>query len=301
MRSFRLIFSGLCLIAALAALSAAVICLLNPHRAELYLLDIFSIPLTSAVLAMTILLILLRQKWPAIVSVMASLVFLISVWPQAMPSQAPPDPSAPAVRAMFANLLIRNMTPENLLPWVAAQKPDVIALVEVNNFVNQTLLDGLRPTYPYQFVRYDMVVASRYPLLKPERHPAGFALLTATIKAPSGDIRLAVAHLTRPWPFSADQPTQMARLSQALRTQANTRFILVGDFNTAPSAVLINDLKRALNLHSAGAYNGTWPSFLPGFGRVTIDNAFASQDINLSRRRTGPFNGSDHRPIVVDI
>jgi endonuclease/exonuclease/phosphatase (EEP) superfamily protein YafD len=34
---------------------------------------------------------------------------------------------------------------------------------------------------------------------------------------------------------------------------------------------------------------------------VTIDNVLATSDVNLSHREVGPDDGSDHRPVYVEI
>ena len=82
---------------------------------------------------------------------------------------------------------------------------------------------------------------------------------------------------------------------------ADDHFVLVGDFNTPPCAAQLHDFTRRMGLHTAPALWGTWRTNLPGFLRITIDNAMASPDLNLGRRQVGSFDGSDHRPIVVDI
>jgi endonuclease/exonuclease/phosphatase (EEP) superfamily protein YafD len=77
--------------------------------------------------------------------------------------------------------------------------------------------------------------------------------------------------------------------------------VLTGDFNTTPSAAQLRDFAKDLDLHAAPAVTGTWRADLPGLMRVTIDNILASQDLNLSHREVGPDNGSDHRPVYVEI
>jgi len=139
-------------------------------------------------------------------------------------------------------------------------------MVEVNPFARDAMMASLKRDRPYVITRYDMVVASRWPLMNVRRGGVGFALLTTTVKAPGGDLTLAVAHLTRPWPFSdpVDQPRQLARLSAAVKPMTDRHFVMVGDFNTPPSASGLGDFLKQRNLHAAPAFFGTWISVLPG-------------------------------------
>ncbi|ESQ82665.1 hypothetical protein AEAC466_16115 [Asticcacaulis sp. AC466] len=303
MRLLKLLFGALCLAAALAAMGVAIICLMNPHRPQLYLIDIFSVPITSGVCLLAVALWLVRQKGAAGLATLAAALLIASIWPQGHPVQGVSDPSRPAVRMMFANLLIRNTTPEKLLPWVEKQNPDVVAVVEANQHYRDQLVEGLKANRPYIATRYDMVVASRYPLSDQQNYPTGFALMTVKVKTPDGPLTLAVAHLTRPWPYTGaqDQPRQFDRLAHTITPMTTERFVVVGDFNSSPCAVRLQDLAKRTGLHIAPAFRGTWPTFLPGIFRITIDNGLASHDLTFSRRHAGPFDGSDHRPIVFDI
>ena len=299
----KTLFSWLCVAVAVVMLGLGLICLVNPHQKLFYLIDIFTLPILSGAVIATALLFLIRQKQAAYIGLAATLVLILAIWPQAFAAQKPADRKAVPIRMVFANVFIRNQHPEKILPWLKKEDPDIVAMVEVNPWVRQQLMDTLRQERPYIVTRYDMVVASRWPIV--DEHPGapGFALITMTVKAPQGDLNLGVTHLTRPWPFKSveDQPRQFSRLGGALAPIADKRFVLVGDFNTPPCAAQMHDFTKRMNLHTAPALWGTWIAYLPGFLRVNIDNAMASPDLNLSGRHAGSFDGSDHRPIVFEI
>ena len=300
--TFKSLLSWLCVAVSAAFAGAGVICAFNPHSALLYLLDIFTLPvLTGAVLWLAFTL-LVRQFRAAMAAGVAVLILVIALWPQAFPPQKPAA-NVPPVRLVFGNMWVRNGQPDRILPWLDKENPDVVAMVEANPWARDRLMEGLRRQHPYIFTRYDLVVASSWPIEGARSLDRNLPLLAMTIKAPGGDLTLAVAHLTRPWPFKnpEDQPSQFARIENELRPLDGDRFVLVGDFNTPPCAAQLHDFARRTGLHAAPALWGTWRSNLPGALRVTIDNALASSDLNLSRRRVGAFDGSDHRPIVVDI
>lgn len=299
----RSLLSAFSTAVSLVAMTIGLICLVSPHRPLLLLIDIFTLPGLTGAAVWAAATWLLRQQPAKWIATGAVLVFVAAIWPQAFPHQAAPDRTKPPVRIVFANMLIRNHEPERILPWIAKENPDVVGMVEVNPFARQALINGLKHDHPYVVTRYDVVIASRYPLTAARHGDVGFSLLTATVKAPGGDVTFAVTHLTRPWPYEdpSDQTGQLSRLGHALQPLSGRRFVLVGDFNTPPCASSLQGFLRARHLHAAGALFGTWNTLLPGLLRVNIDNAIASPDLNLSHRHVGPFDGSDHRPIVVDI
>lgn len=301
--TIKTLFSWLCVAVAVVILGLGLICLVNPHQKLFYLIDIFTLPILSGAVIATALLFLIRQKPAGFISLAATLILILAIWPQAFAAQKPADRTAPPIRVVFANVFIRNQHPENILPWLKKEDPDIVAMVEVNPWVRQQLMDSLRIERPYIVTRYDMVVASRWPIVDEDPRAPGFALITMVVKTPQGDVNLGVTHLTRPWPFKnvEDQPRQFSRLIGALTPIADKRFVLVGDFNTPPCAAQMHDFTRRMKLHTAPALWGTWIAYLPGFLRVNIDNAMASPDLNLSRRHAGSFDGSDHRPIVFEI
>ncbi|MBW8881377.1 MAG: endonuclease/exonuclease/phosphatase family protein [Asticcacaulis sp.] len=293
----------LALVLAAAMLVTAGLCLSNPHRKLFYLIDIFSVPILTGFVVATLALLLLRFRLAGGLAVLATAVMIAAVLPQAAPKAPPADRSRAPVRVVFANLLIRNPTPEKLAPWVDKQDPDIVALVEANPDARAELMKDLQKGRPYVAKRYDMVIVSKYPLSHVRPRPGGFALMTADVATPDGPMTLAVAHLTRPWPFKSpmDQRRQFDRLADSLGEDVDRRFVMVGDFNTPPLASGLGDFTHRTGLHTAPALRGTWPTFLPSMLRVTIDNGMASPDLSLQNRDVGGYTGSDHRPIAFDV
>ncbi|UDF02610.1 endonuclease/exonuclease/phosphatase family protein [Asticcacaulis sp. AND118] len=297
------LFSVCGFLLSLALLGAGAVCLLDPHQAKGYLIDIFTAPLLCASVVAAFILIQLRQRASALISLIATVLLLVSLWPQISPAGPQPSETAKPVRLMFANLYVKNETPDRLLNWVREENPDIVTFVEAGPLADETLAGALRKTYPHMARRYDTFVFSRYPLDRERARPIGYSLLTVDVDAPSGPIHLAVAHLTRPWPFTAPdtQPRQLLRLNDDLMDEKPERTVLVGDFNTTPSASALIDFSRGLGMTAAPAPTGTWPAVLPGPVRIGIDNAYAGKGLSLRNRKVGPYYGSDHRPIIVDI
>ena len=79
--------------------------------------------------------------------------------------------------------------------------------------------------------------------------------------------------------------------------------ILLGDMNTTSWSYTFQDLLHESGLHDSRRGFGlqpTWPENMP-LMRVPIDHVLHSSGIQISYRCTGPFSGSDHRPVIVDF
>jgi endonuclease/exonuclease/phosphatase (EEP) superfamily protein YafD len=296
----RTSWSGLCIGASGMALLAGLVCLKTFHHPLLYLIDIFTLPLLTATIGLTVAFWLIREKNAWRLGAVACGVWLLALAPQAFAPQRPADETAPAVRLMFANLYIYNKTPERLLDWVNQEKPDIIATVE--NLADPKYTPTINQRYPYQYKYRDTVVYSRYPILASHHGDNEYNFDMLDIRTPQGLMHLAVVHLCQPKIETHDcQSSQMARLKAGISADQRPDTVMVGDFNSSLSAYLLQDFAHDMDFSPLAAPTGTWPSVLPGVLRIGIDNAFAGKHFSLSRRKVGPDNGSDHRPIVVDI
>jgi endonuclease/exonuclease/phosphatase (EEP) superfamily protein YafD len=296
-------FSLLWIIMALVLLWVALSSLVNTPIGLGYLLDIFTGPILFGTLASVFIFVQLRQRLTASICILASVLLSFSLWPQVFPHQSHADKSEKPIRIMFANLWVQNPSSDKILPWVKSQNPDVIAVVESGSEAHIKLIQSLKANYRYEVRRLDTIIFSRFPLVDPTPFPAGYSLLTVKLMAPNGQINLAVAHLTRPWPFTDhdDQAFQFSRLNSDLMRIGTNQMVLVGDFNTTASARLIQNFSQATHLNVVTAKTGTWPAVLPSPMRIAIDNVMIGNGLAPKRKMVGPYYGSDHRPILVDI
>ncbi|MFT3998500.1 MAG: endonuclease/exonuclease/phosphatase family protein [Asticcacaulis sp.] len=299
----RRLLACLMFLLSLTLFAAGVVACLNLSSGWPYLADIFSAPLMWAALITTLLLINLRQRAPALLSLCGLCLLLVALWPQALPSAPARDPGSQSMKIVFANLFNSNRTPEQIDLWLRQENPDLIATVESNWLARQHLTPLLEARYAYRASSGDTEIYSRFPLSKPQRTPVGHGLITVSVRAPEGAFKLAVAHFNRPWPFTPapKQPGEARDLIAALSPLKDQPLILVGDFNTTPSAAVLGQVRRELSLTAAPVIGGTWPADLPAPFRVGIDNVLASPHFSLKNRRTGPEYGSDHLPVRVDL
>ena len=56
-----------------------------------------------------------------------------------------------------------------------------------------------------------------------------------------------------------------------------------------------------MGLLPAPGFPGTWPSALPAFAGIAIDQVYRSPDLALLSRRIGEPTGSDHYPVVTEF
>ena len=79
--------------------------------------------------------------------------------------------------------------------------------------------------------------------------------------------------------------------------------MVVGDLNTSPWSPVFHDLLRASGLRDGRAGHGiqpTWPSLFPLLW-TPIDHCLVSRGLIVQRFQRGPYVGSDHFPLIVDI
>lgn len=295
--------SAVCVVIALPIVATGVICLLNPIDGLLYLIDIFTQPLLTASVLLTIAILLLRRYRVAAFSALGVALMLVSILPQTVPNQAPVDEDATPLTLVWSNMFVQNPVPQKILPWIAEKNPDIVVLVEVTYKQRKAMADILKDSYPYVTRSNDMIIASRYPVTTPTARVRGFIAYSMTVRTPKGPITLVAAHLTRPWPYTAEgkQPYQFEHLYEGLKYLPREKMVLVGDFNSSPYAAHLRDFAKRRDMSIAYGLPGTWYSVLPAIGRVTIDNVLVSRDLHLSNRQVGPSTGSDHSPVYVEI
>lgn len=302
LKLLRLAFATLCVLVALVPMGVAAICWATPYRPPLYLIDIFTLPALSLTLVMVVGFLALRQPIAAGACTAAAAILFAALWPQAFPPQPAAAPGKPPLRVVFANLYIFNPHPERLMAFIQHEKPDIVATVENTERSHLVLIPSLEAVYPYHYYWGQTAVLSRFPIDNAQHSPFEMSLVTADIATPSGNVHLAVTHFDEPLPLRHNlqaAQTQYLVDNAALPGQRNT--LIVGDFNSDFSAFRLQGLARDMGLHALGAPSGSWPTFMPSFFRIAIDNAMAGPAWRLSDRHVSRAFGSDHRAIAFTM
>lgn len=256
---------------------------------------------------------LVLRLWPAAaIGGLAALILLLAAWPQWTPPMGRPEPGAPTVRVYSANVWALNTDVEAMRRSIAAADADIVILVEFGD-APAARIDEVLAGYPHRAVlgRVDRpsgparsVIASRTPILRQLPDPPdGLSTVGAVVDTELGPINVFGVHLTRPWPFQYQwgQISQVMALTERRRNAPDNPVIAAGDFNSVSSARIGRQMQTDMGLVPAPGWPGTWPSKLPAFLGITIDQVWRSPDLALLSRRLGEPTGSDHRPVITEF
>ncbi len=217
----------------------------------------------------------------------------------------------PRLRLGSANLLWHNRMHASAIDWARGTNADVLVFVEVDEPWYEAL-QALRSQYAYEyadlrFVHGGTLVLSRWPLQHVERLRAesgGAPNVVIDVAMPRHPWRLIAVHAS--WPLGAavsrERAADFAAIAAAARA-ASLPVVVAGDFNVSPWSPHFEALLRAGTLRDAAAGRGwqpSWPTFLPPFG-IQIDHALVSPSVQVNSFGRGRIQGSDHRPILVDL
>lgn len=241
----------------------------------------------------------------------AILICTITLLPYLIPADTA-TPRKNTFKILQANTLYLNKNPQALERLIAAEKPDIIALSEVNSAFAQ-MLAGLQDEYPYQRLEpkdHDargLALLSRYPATKMET--ISFADVNvpahlAHISMGGAELILASVHPRTPLHGlslrDADFAAMADRFTEIAADKAS--FVIAGDFNATPFCPALRKLMQDLALSDARRGYGlqqTWPVWLPTPLRIPIDHVLVSGGVSVLEYRLGPSVGSDHLPTIA--
>jgi endonuclease/exonuclease/phosphatase (EEP) superfamily protein YafD len=302
---------------ALLTLSVLVASLLATTARAFWLGDLAAhFPVQYAGLALIAFLLFVagrRPLWAALALGLAAVNIMnaapgLSTRPPVTPKSAT-DPVR--VRVASVNVFYRNRDYARVADFIHAEKPDAVVLVEMTADWRRGLATA-EAQFPF---RYRTLGAggrgvdlwSRLPMkdigelpLQSAREPA----IQATLMASGHPLRIFAVHAS--WPLAPASAARRNRQLVLLAQQARATklpLVVVGDFNVSPFSPHFRQLLTDGNLRSAAdgfGWQPTWPTFLPAAG-IQIDHGFVSPAVAVQSFRRGSGNGSDHRPIVVDL
>jgi endonuclease/exonuclease/phosphatase (EEP) superfamily protein YafD len=215
-----------------------------------------------------------------------------------------------ALRIVSFNLGSENSTPEAAAAWIR-QRPDAVILLEAKNR-SRAVLGLLRPAFPHQVNCHPRGVCSTFILTRAEpvisrslargdvenRQSVSAAFVRIPVR--NGFASILGVHHSRPWPLGRQQAeaSKLQELVQSFGVSAD--LIVAGDFNASEDMQWLKEFGRRWNLKRL-ATASTWPSgvdFVPPF--LAIDHVLVGSSWKGSAR-TGPYLGSDHRPLVASL
>jgi endonuclease/exonuclease/phosphatase (EEP) superfamily protein YafD len=227
-------------------------------------------------------------------------------------SQSGPNNASPVVRIFFANVMINSTEYEAMLREIAIADPDVIVLVEYGwGWHRAFKASPVMKPYVYGSGHEQRFIGainmfSRLPLKSETHHLInGRPMHSIDIDLGSQTLRVIGIHGPRP----IDQPKyDYERYWNAMipqLTAAQGPLVVVGDFNATQHSAVYKRL-RSLNLRSAHddrgrGYAATWPNGKFWLPPIRIDQAFLSPQVECERIAEGIGEGSDHKPLIVDV
>ena len=280
-------------------------------------------------------LALRRRRWAALFAALGLLNVVAihqksGLFSAATPGASPlsayaaPGAEAPArpLKILYANVLTSNTDPAPLLALIAAERPDLVALLEVNARWDRELTPVLAAEYPHRFARtrednFGLAVYSR------DQPAGGRVEFFADVETPSfdfmlphpdGDIRVLLTHPLPPGDASGtrlrdfhlgDLVNWHRHVSELTPPDAPPIPILIlGDLNATPWCPPLRRLLAATGLRTAASDHGqiapTWPVPIPWL-RIPIDHALLNSRLASTAYRVGPDIGSDHFPLILEV
>lgn len=232
-----------------------------------------------------------------------TILVLIAGSAQWAPPRGEPVNEADGFTLYSANLHRDNTDVEAISRSIAASDADILALVEVGP-APAAALDRVLAGYPHRAVSgragsVRTVIASRWPLTDLVLRIPVLSIEAAAVQTPIGPVTVAGVHMTRPWPYQIQW--EQIRQAQGLVDWVDATsgpIIAAGDFNSVSSARIGRQIGQS-RLIPAPGWPGTWPSALPAFAGITIDQVYRTPDLALVDRSLGRDTGSDHRPVIT--
>lgn len=219
--------------------------------------------------------------------------------------------SAGRFRVLMANIYHHNNDYEPLARLIETERPDAIGIVEYSTR-SRVGLERVRRLYPYRTEYEDGAKGIALWLQRPPRRldppywfdPDAGPVAHAEIEMGGRPHQLWICHPTSPiWPsrrFVSGNP-DLTGLAAFIASFDGSR-IIVGDMNTTEGSAHFFEFMATTGTRDSRYGFGRQPSW-PEWScyRIPIDHAFVSSDLAVVERRLGPFIGSDHFPLILEV
>jgi len=251
--------------------------------------------------------------WAAFAATFAvgNLALIVPLYLAASTGESPGERSRYApMRVVVMNVWSQNRRHEEVRRFVAAERPDVLIVLEVTPEW-ATALEPLREEFPYAEVvprrsNFGIGLYSRHAfassevVLFSEDNPA----VVASVMLDEQEVTVIAAHPVPPktgWHTRA-RNTQLAELGELAAAQRQP-VIVAGDFNMTSWSPRFEPLLKAGGLRDSRRGFGVQASWPAGTGlfKIAIDHCLVSPGVRVRDRRIGPGIGSDHLPVIVDL
>lgn len=267
----------------------------------------------TLLLASPLLLLLKCRRWAA-VSLVAGCLVSVTLWPF-MPGAAKAY-RGDSLRLVSINVHTSNNQRDRVIEFIRQHNPDIVVLQETDDAWIESLDRALSPQWPYHAARsradnFGIAIYSKLPWRSCEFVELSEALSVPSVVArfdlPNGEpLNLIGTHPLPPMTHSMWEARNSLFTGLAERTNqlGPTRTIVAGDLNCTPWSYWFGRLLRESRLeNSAVGYglNISWRPYRTAVLGLPIDHLLVGEEIDVDDRWTGGDVGSDHRPVVLDF
>ncbi|MBP7865437.1 MAG: endonuclease/exonuclease/phosphatase family protein [Acidobacteria bacterium] len=226
------------------------------------------------------------------------------------PETAPPGRGR-ALRVMLVNVNTRAGDPARVATVIRRYSPDVLVLEEIDAAWLERLrpvLAGFRASLAEpRDDNFGIGVFSRLPFRRAEVVGIGVAGVPSIVaELDIAPARLAVI-ATHPLPpagrlYARWRDEHLERLAERARRTPGP-LVVLGDLNATPWSHAFRSLLARSGLKDSSRGFGVQPTWPSGnlFLRIPLDHCLHSPDVRVRDRVVGPYTGSDHYPLVVDL
>jgi endonuclease/exonuclease/phosphatase (EEP) superfamily protein YafD len=261
------------------------------------------------------------RRW-ALAGVACSAVacHVVWMWPDFVRDQRfdPPTPAAaaskdaPTLRIFFANVWASNTNLEPTWREIEESQPDVVVLAECSRSTNRlfrqepSMAAYVAANGSLKTQRGEVVIFSKLPVQAEQQHwSTGRVVQVVDLSVGGQTLRLIGLHAPRPMRPPAYDYFGYWNAIVPLLTSQKGPVVIVGDFNATEHSLVYEQLKES-GLRSAHddrgrGYATTWPNGTLPIPPIRIDQAFLSPDVECLGIREGQGDGSDHKPLILDV
>lgn len=221
----------------------------------------------------------------------------------------PVQPGEPVFRLLAVNIHSQNTDAQALLALVARERPDALLVVELAPAM-ASALGGLAQSYPHRLIEardgnFGLGLWLRSAPIAAQLVELDGELpgVVARLQTAAGELQLIGVHAFPPLGTRgvAQRVLLHRRVAELVRAEA-IPVLVAGDFNATPWCDPMRELLGQTRLVDAVGPRPTWraaawawPLALP------LDHALYSPALSLRRAEVGPYVGSDHRPLIVEV
>jgi len=225
-------------------------------------------------------------------------------------SAAAPNQSS-TVRIFFANVRATNQHLEPIWKEIEAAQPDVVVLAECSSSSDKSFrrTPALAPYIDTKGRRRSQIgevrIYSKLPI-KSETQIwlDGRVVQKVDVQVGSQSLRVIGIHAPRPQPPEYDYFGYWKKVVPSLLAEPGP-VVIVGDFNATQHSLVYKQLEdgglRSAHEDRGRGYASTWPNGSSLLPPIRIDQAFLSSDVECLRVAEGVGEGSDHKPLVLDV